>query len=281
MNQEKNNLHPNNFNQQLINSQTQSSPGFQQNVNTFENNTSSRNLNNKQPKKMNLIIGTVVFIIIIGLIVGLVIITNKKPIEETPQVEKNPITKDEFEKIENQYLQSSNVFNIESISPFSRVIVSGKVSKGVFSENDIGEFVDQYGVLRKTAINYISTLLTNTETIVEGNSGDMLIELINKEDLNYSTIIFKNQNYNGIEISFDYNKSELDKIENYFKSKERINVTINDNVESSEIIAYYTDHVIKTVSLYLILNSDNTYSIDDNVKINDLNIFGEIKNLLK
>ena len=81
--------------------------------------------------------------------------------------------------------------------------------------------------------------------------------------------------------SFYYNESELDKIENYFKSKDKINITINDNIENSDIIAYYINDDIKTVHLYLILNSDNTYLINDNVKINDLNISGEIGNLLK
>ena len=312
MNQKQNNLNPNNFNtqgnngipnnqplnsqnfnqnmsfnQQPINPQPQPTASFQQNINTFEScNTNNQNFNSQPPKKKNLglIIGIIVLIIVIALIVGFVIISNKndkKPNEETPRVEKNSITKDEFVEIENQYLQSSNVFNIESVSAFSRVVVNGNVSKGSFSESDIVEFVDQYGKLRKSPVISIETFKIDNGTIVEGNSGGMLISSISKEDLNYSTIIFKNENYNGIDVSFYYNESELDKIENYFKSKDKINITINDNIENSYIIAYYINDDIKTVHLYLILHSDNTYLINDNVKINDLNISGEIGNLLK
>lgn len=317
MNQEQNNLNQNNFNtqgnngipnnqplnnqgmgfsQQTINPQPQPIPSFQQpinqeptpqSINTFETgNASNQNFNNKpsKKKKLGLIIGVIVLIIVIGLIVGFVIASNnkaKKPTEETPQVENNSITKDEFLEIENQYLQSSNIFNIESVSAFSRVVVNGNVSKGSFSEYDIIEFVDQYGKLRKSPIISIETFKIDNGTIVEGNSGGMLISSISKEDLTYSTIIFKNENYNGIDVSFYYNESELDKIENYFKSKDKINITINDNIENSDIIAYYINDDIKTVHLYLILNSDNTYLINDNVKINDLNISGEIGNLLK
>jgi hypothetical protein len=319
MNQEQNNLNLNNFNtqgnngipnnqplnnqsfnQQASNIQPQPTPSFQQpinqinfqqptqqTINSFESvNANNENFNSKLPKKKNLglIIGIVVLIVVIGLIVGLVIIANKKgknPTEEAPQVEKNSITKDEFVKIENQYLQSSNVFNIESVSSFSRIVVTGNVSKGNFSEYDIVEFIDQYGKLRKSPILSIETFKIDNKTIVEGNSGGMLISSISKEDLNYSTIIFKNENYNGIDVSFYYNESELDKIENYFKSKDKINITINDNIESSEIITYYINDDIKTVHLYLILNSDNTYLTNDNVKINDLNILGQIENLLK
>lgn len=274
-------------NQQVNNLQTNFEQPNQQTINSFESvNANNENFNSKPPKKKNLglIIGIVVLIVVIGLIVGFVIIANKKdkkPAEEAPQVEKNSITKDEFVKIENQYLQSYNVFNIESVSSFSSVVVTGNVSKGSFSEYDIVEFVDQYGKLRKSPILSIETFKIDNKTIVEGNSGGMLIPSISKEDLNYSTIIFKNENYNGIDVSFYYNESELDKIENYFKSKDKINITINDNIENSDIIAYYINDDIKTVHLYLILNSDNTYLINDNVKINDLNISGEIGNLLK
>ena len=292
------------FNQQPINPQPQPTSNFQQPINqmnmqqptlqpmnnTFESgNANNQNFDSKPPKKkmnLGLIIGIVVAVVIISLIVGVFIITNrkdKKSTEETPQVEKNSITKENFVKIENQYLQSSNVFNIESISTasLSGVVVIGNVSKGSFSEYDIVEFVDQHGKLRKSPILGIEIFKSYNKTIVEGNSGGMGIPSISKEDLNYSTILFKNENYNGIVVSFYYDESELDKLENYFKSKDKINITINDNIENSDIIAYYKDDDIKFFNLYLILNSDNTYLINDNIKINDLNLSGRIENLLK
>lgn len=271
MNREQNNLNLNNFNTQGNNEIPNNQP------------LNNQNFNSKTSKKMNLglIIGIVV---IIGLIVCGTIVFNKNDKnsnEENSQAEQNSITKDEFVQIENQYLESSNIFNIDSVSDFSRAVVTGNVSKGSFSEYDIVEFVDQYGKLRKSPIISIETFKIDNKTIVEGNSGGMLISSISKEDLNYSNIIFKNKNYNGIDIYFYYNESELDEIENYFKSKDKINITINDNIENSDIIAYYINDDIKTIHLYLILNSDNTYLINDNVKINDLNISGEISNLLK
>lgn len=157
----------------------------------------------------------------------------------------------------------------------TRIVVTGTVSKGHFSQYDIIEFVDQYGNLRKLPI-LASQLSQNVrkgnldDIATEGTNAKLIIPLIDREDLIYSSILFKNQNYNGIEISFYYDESDYNKIKEYFQGKDRIDITINGNSESADII-FYEEAISHNINLYLILDSNNKYSKNDEVKINDLN----------
>ena len=271
MNQDTNNENQNDFNLQDNNGIINNQP--------LQNNQRLNNTNNlsKQHKKMSLC-----------LIIGIGITSSKKDEvskEEATRLEQTSISKDEFLKIENQYLQSDNIFNIENItvsaSSGNKVVVTGTGKKGNFSPNDIVEFIDQHGKLRKVPIIGIEAFRVNDNTVKEGDYSGILLPSINKDDLFYSGIIFKNEIYNGIDVSINYTPSELEKIEKYFNSNTKFDITINDTVESATIVTYYNNNDTKAIHLYLILNSNNVYSFNDKVKINDLNISGEINNLLR
>lgn len=63
-------------------------------------------------------------------------------------------SKEEISKIEKDYLGSENILKIASandISDKGKVIV-GVVDKGVFSLNDIVEYIDIYGNLKKASV---------------------------------------------------------------------------------------------------------------------------------
>lgn len=161
--------------------------------------------------------------------------------------------------------------SIEDISEMTETIVIGPVNKGSFSRNEIIELIDQYGNLRKLPIVAIDSFRGAIgDTVSEGTSASVVLPSISKEDLIYSSILFKNQNYNGIEISFYYDESDYNKIKEYFQGKDRIDITINGNSESADII-FYEEAISHNINLYLILDSNNKYSKNDEVKINDLN----------
>lgn len=237
--------------------------------------------NNNGSLKLVLIICFATFVVILGTI-GYFVIFNKNTDNKAQNINESTISKtgsriseEEFKEIEDQYRQSTNIMSIEDIYEMTRIVVTGTVSKGHFSQYDIIEFVDQYGNLRKLPI-LASQLSQNVrkgnldDIATEGTNAKLIIPLIDREDLIYSSILFKNQNYNGIEISFYYDESDYNKIKEYFQGKDRIDITINGNSESADII-FYEEAISHNINLYLILDSNNKYSKNDEVKINDLN----------
>ncbi len=277
--QEQNNLNPNNFTAPRNNGGT------------------SQNLNSNPPKKRNLglIIGIVIFMIAVVLIIVIVITSSKKEEkpkeevskEEAPKVEQTPITKEEFLEIENQYLQSENIFNIEEgdtgvqVISENGIVIVGTGKKGTFTRNDIVEFVDQYGELRKAPIIATEAFRTEDEFVREGSSAAVMLPPTDKDDFVYTSIIFKNEIYNGIEVSISDSSLEFEEIEKYLNSNPKFDITINGTVENATIVTYYHNRNVNDTRLYLILNSNNVYSVNDEVKINNLNISGEIENLLR
>lgn len=236
--------------------------------------------NNNGSLKLVLIICSATFVVILGTI-GYFVIFNKNTDNKAQNINESTISKtgsriseEEFKEIENQYRQSTNIMSIEDISEMTETIVIGPVNKGSFSRNEIIELIDQYGNLRKLPIVAIDSFRgAIDDTVSEGTSASVALPSISKEDLIYSSILFKNQNYNGIVISFFYDNSDYNKIEEYFQGKDRIDITINGNSESADIISYREETYASSgaVWLYLILDSDNKYSKNDEVKINDLN----------
>lgn len=233
--------------------------------------------NNNGSLKLVLIICIAAFVVILGTI-GYFVMFNKNTDNKSQNINESTISKtgsriseEEFKEIEDQYRQSTNIMSIEDISEMTKTVVMGPVNKGSFSRNEIIELIDQYGNLRKLPIVAIDSFRgAINDTVSEGTSASVVLPSISKEDLIYSSILFKNQNYNGIEISFYYDESDYNKIKEYFQGKDRIDITINGNSESADIISY-EEAIYDNISLYLILDSDNKYSKNDEVKINDLN----------
>ena len=106
----------------------------------------------------------------------------------------------------------------EAVFKVGKGVLGGTIESGsgsAFSKNELNAVLKQEELsleesnnMRLTDVNELTTKQViqmkniresvpkiDNKTIVEGNSGGMLISSISKEDLNYSTIIFKNENY--------------------------------------------------------------------------------------
>ena len=204
------------------------------------------------------------------LMLGLVIGCTKK--EDAIEDE---LTKEEILNIEKQYYNSELVLNINSYSRISDrglVIITDFETPSKLS-NKIFEFVNSKGEIQ----NAVSLSVESMNGI-----SSILLQSLDEEDIKFSSILFKNKNYNGINVSFIGKNSEIKRFEKYIEQNKTINLKNGDTTISVEIINYFADYVndsYNTLSLSVIAADNIVFS--DSLTIDGYSLDVSINNYIE
>ena len=211
------------------------------------------------------------------LLVGLTTGCNKKQ-------EVSELTKDEIKEIEKMYLNSDNILNIENNSTISDrgTVVTGAVQSGIFNENDIVEYINVHGDLKKSTVKSIEKFASSDNFISVNENGGMLLQGVDSDDIKLSSIVFKQSDFNGISINFINNKENINKIKDIVTSNDDFEIKINDENVTTHLVSFYADYInesYNTINISLIINNNNTYEVGSTVSIGTFT--GTIDALLK
>lgn len=190
-------------------------------------------------------------------------------------------SKEEISKIEKDYLGSENILKIASandISDKGKVIV-GVVDKGVFSLNDIVEYIDIYGNLKKASVVGVELFQKQDKTAVKDDEPALLLQG-NKVFINNSSILFKRKDYNGISVYLNIDQDQINKVKDYLDKSDHINVEVDDKKYNAELVSFSVNDEGKNISVSLILD-DNISVVEKKIKFLDINLDGYIVNKLK
>ncbi len=194
-------------------------------------------------------------LLMLGLVIGC---TKKEDTIEDKLTKEDELTKEEILNIEKQYYNSELVLNINSYSRISDrglVIITDFETPSKLS-NKIFEFVNSKGEIQ----NAVSLSVESTKS-----NSYILLQSLDEKDIKFSSILFKNKNYNGINVSFVGTESEIKRLEKYVEQNKTINLKNSDTTISVEIINYFVDYVndsYNTLNLIVIA--------DDNIVFSDL-----------
>ena len=194
-------------------------------------------------------------LLMLGLVIGC---TKKEDTIEDKLTKEDELTKEEILNIEKQYYNSELVLNINSYSRISDrglVIITDFETPSKLS-NKIFEFVNSKGEIQ----NAVSLSVESTKS-----NSYILLQSLDEKDIKFSSILFKNKNYNGINVSFVGTESEIKRLEKYVEQNKTINLKNSDTTISVEIIYYFVDYVndsYNTLNLIVIA--------DDNIVFSDL-----------
>lgn len=190
-------------------------------------------------------------------------------------------SKEEISKIEKDYLGSENILKIASandISDKGKVIV-GVVDKGVFSLNDIVEYIDIYGNLKKASVVGVELFQKQDKTAVKDDEPALLLQG-NKVFISNSSILFKRKDYNGISVYLNIDQDQINKVKDYLDKSDHINVEVDDKKYNAELVSFSVNDEGKNISVSLILD-DNISVVEKKIKFLDINLDGYIVNKLK
>ena len=190
-------------------------------------------------------------------------------------------SKEEISKIEKDYLGSENILKIASandISDKGKVIV-GVVDKGVFSLNDIVEYIDIYGNLKKASVVGVELFQKQDKTAVKDDEPALLLQG-NKVFISNSSILFKRKDYNGISVYLNIDQDQINKVKDYLDKSDHINVEVDDKKYNAELVSFSVNDEGKNISVSLILD-DNITVVEKKIKFLDINLDGYIVNKLK
>lgn len=190
-------------------------------------------------------------------------------------------SKEEISKIEKDYLGSENILKIASandISDKGKVIV-GVVDKGVFSLNDIVEYIDIYGNLKKVSVVGVELFQKQDKTAVKDDEPALLLQG-NKVFISNSSILFKRKDYNGISVYLNIDQDQINKVKDYLDKSDHINVEVDDKKYNAELVSFSVNDEGKNISVSLILD-DNISVVEKKIKFLDINLDGYIVNKLK
>ena len=218
--------------------------------------------------------------LILGLLIFVALFTitgcgsKKEDVEKKNNEEvKESLTKEDIAKIEKDYLDSDNLFTIDSFSGLSTsgIIAIGKTNKGSFNRYDIVEYIDNKGDLKKGVISSTST----DNEITTGSSGGIMLQGVKEDAVKNSSIVFKRENYNGIIISIQSD------ISNYIKDKSSLKVNIDGTDYNADLIAYSVNDTTNWTYVSITFNDEIKVSRENEIKIIDANVNGKLYQTLK
>ncbi len=232
----------------------------------------------KNKKLLGLI--SIMFITIVIVVIIVIIIANNNK-EQTKK-----LTLEEIQEIEKQYLDSENLLNIETKSKLSDKgsLASGTIKSGTLSENDIVNYIDIYGNLRWARISSIEKFRSVERTLNINDNGALLLQGVELDNIEFSNIIFKQSEYNGIYVSFIGTKSNIKQLEEFSNKNDDFEITINNKNVSAKLVSFdteYTSESFNTINISLIINNEEKYDISSEVKIDKFNLTGRIELILK
>ncbi len=186
---------------------------------------------------------------------------------------KEALTKEDIAKIEKDYLDSDNLFSIDSFSGLSttEITACGKASKGSFNRYDVIEYIDNKGDLKKGVISYVST----DKEMTAGSSGGISLQGVKEDTIKNSSILFKRENYNGIMISVQSDISDS------IKDKSTLKVNIDGKDYDTDLVAYHVNDDIYWTYVSVLFNDEIEVSRENEIKIIDANADGKFYQALK
>ena len=218
--------------------------------------------------------------LVLGLLVFVALFTvtgcgSKKEVVEKKNDEevKESLTKEDIAKIEKEYLDSANLFFIDSFSGLSTsgITAIGKVNKGSFNRYDVIEYIDNKGNLKKGVISSTST----DKEMNTGSSGGILLQGVKEDVIKNSSILFKRENYNGIMISVQSD------ISNSIKDKSTLKINIDGKDYNTDLVAYHVNDDIYWTYISVLFNDEIEVSRENEIKIVDANVTGKLHQTIK
>lgn len=202
-------------------------------------------------------------ILVLGLIAG----CGKKE-----EVINNELTKEEIANIEKQYYNSELVLNIDSYSRISDrgLVITTNFENPSTLSNKIFEFVNSKGEIQKAVSLSVENMNSTTS---------ILLESVNEEDIKFSSILFKNKDYNGINVSFIGTEDEIKNLTKYVEKNKTINLKNADTTITAEVISYFADYVNASYNtLNLSVVADDNIIFNDVITIEGYSLSGSINN---
>lgn len=213
--------------------------------------------------------------VILSLVCGILVLGLTVGCNKNEEVTNNELTKEEIVNIEKQYYNSELVLNINSYSRISDrglVITTNSENPSSLS-NKIFEFVNSKGEIQKAVSLSVENMNSTTS---------ILLQSVNEEDIKFSSILFKNKNYNGVSISFIGTENEIKNITKYIDQNKMINIKNGDTTISVEVISYFADYVNTSYNtLNLSVVADDNIIFNDLITVEGYSLSGSINNYIE
>lgn len=181
------------------------------------------------------------FIILLYIFISLLIVGCKdSSVDNSSNLNgKKVLSKSEISEIENKYLDSNFIFEINSVSVITDagVVLSGKVKKGSLALDDVVAYVDRYGNLKVADVAGFDKFGSNDKFANEGENCSILINVNGSEEISNSSILFS-PNKSIIMISFDILDSEKNNYDDYLSKNNSINIFFNGKDYNAEVLHY-------------------------------------------
>lgn len=114
------------------------------------------------------------------------------------------------------------------------------------------------------------------------STASILLQSVNEEDIKFSSILFKNKNYNGASISFVGTENDIKNITNHINQNKIINIKNGDTTISAEVISYFDDYVNPSYNtLNLSVVADDNIIFNDLITIEGYSLSGSINNYIE
>ena len=262
-------------------------------INELQNIESNNEKQVQKSKNIKIVIISVVCIVIVcGIIFLLALNINKeKHIKKLDNSDEKIIhkgtklAKEEIEKIEEEYKKSENVLNISDIYEISDrgSTIVGIVQKGRIGKNNIVSFINSYGEKEEAFVTGIEMFRKSLDYAESGDNAGVLLRGVSKEDIENSSIIFKNKEYNGYEVTLYIKSSDDEKVKELLENTNEFEIVSNKQKYNVKLNNYYLDYGTSSSMclIYFLVENDELFNKDQKVNIPLLNMEGTVSDIFK
>jgi len=188
--------------------------------------------------------------------------------------EDGALTKAQIQSMENQYLESENVFQIVSVMTVGgSSIVMGKPMKGSFSKNQIVEYIDKFGQLRKTCISMVES--TDSQEKVDTSVRTAGLSVTGKAlKMGLTSYLFKRENYKGLFFTIPVDSNSQLAYEDFFAEHKTFSVQIDNEAYEVELVSYglSQDHI--SMDVVVIFDKDYSFEVLKRISVTGLKADG-------
>lgn len=184
------------------------------------------------------------------------------------------LSKAQIQSMEKEYLESENVFQITSVmSVGGSSIVMGKPLKGSFSKNQIVEYIDKLGQLRKTCIAMVEsteskeTVDTSIRTAGLNVTGTSL-------GMSRTSYLFKRESYKGLFLSIPASEENKTACEDFFNEHKSFQVQIDGGTYDVQLVSSGLSSDQIALDVVVIFDKDFPFEVLKKVTISDLGVDG-------
>ena len=189
-------------------------------------------------------------------------------------VDDGSLSKAQVQEMEKQYLESENVFQINSVmSMGGSSIVMGTPVKGAFSKNQIVEYIDKFGQLRKTCIAMVES--TSSQETVDTSVRTAGLNVTGKSlGMVQTSYLFKRENYKGLSFTIPAGEGSTTTYDEYFAAHKTISVQIDNETYDVELVSWglSTDQI--SMDVVVIFDKDFAFEVLKRITVSDLKVDG-------